>query len=606
MNKWLNASVYASFFVISCSSVWANDVELKTVIDQVTVYPDGAQLIRQGKFDIPAGSSNLILRGLPASLDTQSLRVDGQGNSTFSIGAVDVKLVPADVASTVDPVLESAIKSLKEQRDKIFVQISAMETKKATIERYAQAGPERSSVDTKPLEPSVWANVWDLVGNGLLKVSEELRVLKAQMRDLDAEIQAKERARARPLNAGAPKRDVMITVEAAAALSGTLRVSYRVSGASWQPVYDARLVTNFKSNDKDPNQPKSVQPKLELTRRAQIQQRTGEEWSNVRLSVATARTQRGTAAPELPALQVGYVEMRPVLYKQSRAMGGLMGGLASSARSDSSNMVLETAQAVAPAPLSAPAVEDKTAQEQFAQVDASSYQAQFKIVGQVSVPQDGASKTFALSQRTYDPRLIVKTVPVLDETAYLQAQFINEDDVALLSGDVLLHRDQNYVGKGRIAATPSGERVELGFGATDQVSVSRVPVRRKETDPAFYNSTKSDTREFKTTVKNTHPFPVSIVVQDRVPFSETSTLTVEVLNQTTPVTPQNTSVTTQPAVKEPATKEPVKESVQNNDRRGIMTWQYELASQETREIKFAYRMKWPAEKELEFVPQPVK
>ena len=589
MNKWLNASIYISFCVISFSPAWAEDIELKTVIDHVTVYPDGAQLVRQGKFELPAGSSQLILRGLPASLDPQSLRVEGQGNGNFSVGAVNVKLVPAELVSTIDPVFETALKALKEQRDKVSVQLAAIEIKKATIERYAQASPERVSPDTKPLDPALWGAIWDQIGNALLKSNEELRILKAQLRDLDVDILAKERARVRPINLGLPKRDVTIAVEAANALSGTLSVNYRVTGASWQPIYDARLITQLKSVDQ-----KISQPKLELTRRAQIQQRTGEEWHNVRLTVSTARTQRGTAAPELPSLQVGYVEMRPATLKSSRVMGQL----SSSARQDASNVMLESAQSVAPAPLSAPVIEDKPAQEQFAQVEAALYQAQFNIVGKVSVAQDGASKTFALSQRTYDPRLVVKTVPVLDETAYLQAQFINEDEVTLLAGDVLLHRDNNYVGKGRLIATPTGEKVELGFGETDQVSVARVPVRRRETDPAFYNSVKSDTREFKTTVKNTHPFPVSVVVQDRVPFSEISTLNVEVLPQTTPATQQNAPATPQQAG--------AKDNLQNNDRRGIMTWNYELAPQEIREIKFAYRMKWPAEKELEFLPQPVK
>jgi uncharacterized protein (TIGR02231 family) len=547
--------------------VWAADIELKTVVDQVTVYPDSAHITRTGRFDLPAGSSNVLLKGLPASLDPASLRVEGQGTGTLQIGAVDVKLIPGDAQPVIDAALETTIKNLKEQRDKLSVQISALETKKTTIERYAQASPERAGPDSKPLDPATWNTVWDQVGQALLKVNEDLRVLKSQQRDVEAEIQVKERARPRPVQVGAPKRDVTIALETSAAASGTLRVHYRVSGASWQPIYDARLITTGQEASK---------PKLELTRRAQIKQRTGEEWTNVSLNVATTRANRGTAAPDLSALQVGYVEYRPqpVPYASGRALSKTA---ADEARS---NIMMESVAAPA-----APLLEDKPSQEQFAQLEAGTYQAQFAIAGKVNVPQDGASKTFALSKKTYEPRLSVKTVPVLDETAYLQAQFTNDEDATLLSGDVLLHRDESYIGKGRLTATPSGETVELGFGASEQVSVSRVPIKRRETDPSFLGSTKTDTREFKTTIKNGYPFAMNVIVQDRVPFSEVSTLNVDLLSQTTSVTKPAADTTPEP----------------KDAKRGVMTWSYDLAPQESRAITFAYRIKWPADKELQFI-----
>ena len=92
------------------------------------------------------------------------------------------------------------------------------------------------------------------------------------------------------------KLEVRIDLAAAAATKATLRVTYAVRNARWTPLYDARLDTGAKDR----------KPALELVRRAEITQSTGEDWSNVTLGVSTVRAARGGSAPELGSLIVQY------------------------------------------------------------------------------------------------------------------------------------------------------------------------------------------------------------------------------------------------------------------------------------------------------------
>ena len=87
-----------------------------------------------------------------------------------------------------------------------------------------------------------------------------------------------------------------IDLAAPAATKATLRVTYAVRNARWTPLYDARLDTGAKDR----------KPALELVRRADITQSTGEDWSNVSLGVSTVRLARGGSAPELTSLIVQY------------------------------------------------------------------------------------------------------------------------------------------------------------------------------------------------------------------------------------------------------------------------------------------------------------
>ena len=98
-----------------------------------------------------------------------------------------------------------------------------------------------------------------------------IRDAERKQRELDREIARLEQDRAQKPPS---KLEVRIELAAAAATKATLRVTYAVRNARWMPLYDARLDTGAKDR----------KPALELVRRAEITQTTGEDWSNVALA----------------------------------------------------------------------------------------------------------------------------------------------------------------------------------------------------------------------------------------------------------------------------------------------------------------------------------
>ena len=135
-------------------------------------------------------------------------------------------------------------------------------------------------------------------------------------------------------------------------------MSYTVRGARWVPLYDARLDSGARDR----------KPALELTRRAEIVQQTGEDWSDVALSLSTVRTAKGGNAPELRPLIVRYDEPR---------------SLAGQLRQDQ----------IAPAPKARGRRTDGVAQEatveQEAIAETGGFHAVFRIPGRISI---GASE----------------------------------------------------------------------------------------------------------------------------------------------------------------------------------------------------------------------
>jgi uncharacterized protein (TIGR02231 family) len=528
----------------------AAEVEVRSTIDSVVVNPDGAQITRLASIDLAAGKSTLVFRGLPFGLDPASLRASGETGGRLTIRSLEARASPAD--NKGDNAFDQKLRSLRSEREGWQVTLDALDTKRAMIVRFAQSGPEKLSPDSQPLDIGQWNTAWDSVGTGLAKVGDELRSARARAREIDDEIKGLEAARGHPLPV-LPARDVAVSVEADAAGSAKIGLSYRIAGAGWRPIYDAFLDTG-------------PRPRLEFVRRAMVSQRTGEDWVDVSLSVATNAARRNAAAPDIQPEKIDFFQppqiqaAAPALAKAAAAPTNGDTAAAGSAVQSSARM----------------------AEESSAGLDASAYQASFHLPGRVTLAADGAQKSFRISTRNPSVDLSVRSVPLIDPTAYLQVRFLNDEDATLLAGDVALHRDGAFVGTSRLGNVAAGDQAEFGFGADEGVQVVRVPVKRRENEPSWLGSTKTEAREFKTTLKNLHDFPVKMTLLDQIPFSENTAISVELLPTTTP-----------PSEKIVA------------DKRGIMAWHFDLAAGESKEFRLAYRMKWPADRDIVLQPAPL-
>src|SRR5688572_19084844 len=82
-------------------------------IHQVIVFTDRARIARSGKIQLPAGESVLVLAGLTASLENDSVRVNGKG-AGITIRGVDVKQdVLAESKDELKAKLQEEVKSLR-------------------------------------------------------------------------------------------------------------------------------------------------------------------------------------------------------------------------------------------------------------------------------------------------------------------------------------------------------------------------------------------------------------------------------------------------------------------------------------------------------------
>jgi uncharacterized protein (TIGR02231 family) len=537
-----------SLFWVSAAAapaVWAADVDAISAIDAVTVYPDGASVTRIMTVDVAAGDSTLVAKDFPIGLDVSSLRVEGTAAGRLVIGAIDAK--PPRAAPPVNlPEIDKRIEALKDQRVNLDDAIASANARRKFAERFAEASPAGLGEKGEARPIAEWRTAFAAVAEEVAVADAAIREAERKQREIDRDIARLEADRAtKPPN----KLEVRIDLAADAPTQATLKVTYAVRHARWVPLYDARLDTGAKDR----------KPGLELVRRAEIIQTTGEDWSNVALAVSTVRTARGGNAPDLSSLIVQYPPALPPP----------MGAMMDSARP----------RALAAAPAASEPME-KRAEERQAQVEVNPFQTAFKIPGRVSVGTSEGAKSLRISTATIAPDLAIRSAPVLDPTAFLEASFTESEDAPLLPGKVSIYRDGMFVGTGRMAAAGKDEVVRLGFGADDKVKIERAVLKRNEGSAGLIVTTaKTDERAFKTSVRNGHDFPVKVVIVDQLPVSENEDIQVEMLPATTPPTASNV-----------------------RDKRGVLEWSFEAKPGEARDINFAWRVRWPKDKAVVMTP----
>lgn len=565
MRPPLLASSILALTVAGLGAADAADVAATSKIGAVTVYPSGAEVARATKVKLEPGEHTILLNDLPAGALPQSIRVEGKAiGGQLQIGSVDSRRVSvprADSAAMASQRrdIENQIEKLKDQRHVLEADIQAAEAQKSMIAALTQLPTRPVNAGAASPDPD-WSKLLMLVSEKTAAAQRAILDTNVKIRDVDRQVEELQKKLATLAPAPEARTEVKIFVSATATTDAELTVRYQVASAGWTPFYDARLATGAKGQA----------AKLQLVRRASIQQRSGESWDDVTLTLSTTRPAAATAAPDLQMLSVDYVPDRPIPAPMSV-------GAASPPPAPRPAMRAESASADVLSKAKADADAGRIAEEISATTDSQGFQVLYGIPGKVTVPTTGEQKRVQIGSEDLDPALIVRTVPRLDQTAYLYAKLnLPKTSSPLLTGSVSLFRDGTFVGQGRLPQLASGEDHELGFGSDDLVKVKRVVIEDKKGETGVFTTTRAEERNFTITVRNLRANPVAVQVLDRVPVSMQQDIKVD------------------------ATFRPQPTKKDYNDRRGTIAWDMTLNPDQETQIAFGYKVTAPAGKPMQY------
>ena len=562
----MRLSIALSFLLASTAGAMSAEIKATSRINAVTVYPAGAEVTRVGQVKVEGGEHVVLFTDLPAQALSGSIRVEGRATGTLEIGSVDIRRVSVPrtddaIAATERKQVEDMIEKLKDERALLQATVDSAQAQKKLINNLAQLPMQPTGPNGVASQPD-WSQLFTLIGQRSAEAQKTILDTQIRIRDTDRQIADLTRKLATLAPTQEERTEVKVFVSATGALDADLTIRYQVRTASWTPFYDARLSTGTR------DQP----PKLQLVRRASIQQRTGESWDDVQLALSTARPNAGSAAPVLNPMTVDYApDLLAPSQPAARGNAGLMDKLDRDARERADGQ------------LAAEPREQNREEERFANVDqsraqieAQPFQAVYAIAGRVAVPSTGEVKRVQIDDMALDPTLTVRTVPKADAKAYLYAKLTTARGTPLLPGSVALFRDATFVGNGQLPLLAPGEEHELGFGVDDMVRVRHAIVEDKRGETGLISTSKTDVRNYRITVKNLHERAIQLRVLDQIPVPQNEAIKIELLGRT------------------PPTRRDVE------DKRGVLAWDMTLAPDEEKAVEFGYRVSWPAAKKVSY------
>ncbi len=274
---------------------------LPSLLHAVTVYRQGATCHRRA--ELGAGADRqLRFGGLPLSLEPGSLRakvVSGSGRVVDVRPQFDVELaqavdVPAELQAS--EAAAAAYTALQERRARLEAEIDELQALAPTFLEPKRGEPPR------PAPVDAMLALGDFREAELRARLDARRALDVQLEDAKEELTLRQRRLQEATTAKRTERSrlsrvAVVTLAEAPAGPFTLELEYAVPGARWVPNYTLTLARGMGSGT--------------LRMRASVAQQTGEDWSQVRLSLSTANAGRRADAPELKALKIGRRQEAP-------------------------------------------------------------------------------------------------------------------------------------------------------------------------------------------------------------------------------------------------------------------------------------------------------
>ncbi|MCC5885388.1 MAG: mucoidy inhibitor MuiA family protein [Gammaproteobacteria bacterium] len=458
-------------------------------VERVTVYPDRAVVLRAIEVPVTSGTHRLLVPGLPARLDRDSLRITAQGVDGLQLGAIEFRSVRG--SERVHPEARSLEERIRDERAR---QQRAADRVEAAVLQYAFLRSMAEQPGKEGIPAEAWPQALRSLGTSAREVLETQREAERERDEIGVVISTLERQLADLGSAQRDHTELVVDYQSRQAGSVELKVEYSVGAVRWQPLYEWRLDTEGN--------------RLAILQRAAVQQDTGEDWSDTELHFALGRPQQGGRLPGLSPWYVGAAEAKL-------------------------DMVMERAVA-APQML-----RGDDAGSVPAELAGTAFATSYRISGRASLPGDNSRHLFELARHDLPASISARAVPKRSQAAWLFASARFDGAAPLPPGQVSLFQDGAMVGRTAFAGLAPGAELEASFGVDDRIEVSYILQHDRRGSEGLLRRQQRQERAFLIEVRNRHTRAMPILIIDQIPNSRDERIRIELTGDSDAPTVRN-------------------------------------------------------------------
>lgn len=251
-------------------------------ICEVTVYDNQALVTRRGKFSLKGGQQEIAIDNLPLTVQADSVTARCLGNAEIQLLAVHTERTFANdsLQQRTNQIL-GKIRQLEEQRRFLEDKINSVQLQQVFIQNFSERSVDRftSNLTSEPINLNEVQELLDFLGKSYQNYAQSISENEKQLTEIEKRLEILNQ-QLKQLQQPVSKQihssvNIVITLETPFPKDCELEITYLVSQVNWTPFYDLRSNSNGKE--------------INLTCLAEIRQKTGEDWTDVNLTLSTAK-----------------------------------------------------------------------------------------------------------------------------------------------------------------------------------------------------------------------------------------------------------------------------------------------------------------------------
>lgn len=555
------------------------EATFKSEIKEVTVFLSGAQVFETSSGQISAGESFILIKGLSPYLDEKSIQVKGMGD--FTIQAVNKRLDYLSEQKNGEKVqaLQDSILAIQRNQSIELGRLEVLKEKVGLLNANRNIGGTQNGSSLTQLKQAM-----DFYDAELMKIKAEELKIQANIQKENSEMnKLRNQISAMQASSNESTSEIRIRVKADRAGSASFEINYLVANAGWYPKYDVRvknvsspLSLTYKAevyqntgvdwkevklrfSNGNPNQggqiPDLEKWELNFARLTTFNPRT-QSFGSVSGRITSASdgnplpgttvivkgTTIGTVsdaegnysltlpngASQLVASFIGY-QMRVLPISSSQINISMMPDtqaleevvvLGYGSQQKRSAAGAEVRREDSNLYMAAPALQTNVVENQTT--------VEIEVAEPYSIKSNGERTLVDLKNFQVDASYRYSVVPKLDNDAFLIAEIADWSKYSLLQGESNLYFEDGFVGRSILDGSSLQDTLEISMGRDRSIVIQREKNDEFSKKRAIGSNT-TESREYKITVKNNKSQAVTINVEDQIPVSVNSDITVEAL-----------------------------------------------------------------------------
>ncbi|MGV3695843.1 DUF4139 domain-containing protein [Flavobacterium sp.] len=548
------------FLIISGLSFAQKPIFTTAKVKAATVYFNAAELSHTTSVNLPAGTSEIVIKNVADYLNESTVQIGAPKTVTVLSVQFTQNYISEYEIDETNPVIKKVRDSIswtQKEIKKVKIDIYSSQQAIALLDANETVGGANTGLNAVDMNKYIdfYKSKRTELDNSIVLLQEKETNLNKKLVNLNNKLAINTQKEEKN-----SKGKLIIQVMNEIAGMVNLDINYITNNASWTPFYDLRA--------------DNISSPINLMYKGEVTQWTGIDWKKVALTLSSGNPNQNNQAPVLGAWFLRYAERQDFNYYRGNAYRNSRDGdrrtnryepLRKKELSNNFSYTDTLNYAYGIDQISDNSISDFT----------SIQENQLNVSFDIDIPYDILSNrkphSVALKEIKLPATYKYYAAPRAEKEAYLLAEIKEYSKYNILRGEANIIFEGLYVGKTDINPNQTSDTLNLSMGRDKKISIRREKVVDKS-GTRFLSSKKEQTFTFDITVRNNKKEAVEVLLKDQYPLSTDKDIEIELLESN---------------------------GAKENKETGILTWDLTLNPNETKKIRISYKVKYPKDKNID-------